>query len=344
VPPASVACGFVLSRLSAGPREYLILVNRRRGEAGLPKGHREGEETEVETALRETEEESGLTDLDVDPHFRRRLHYPARRGGVLHDKTVVYLLATARRGEVRLSDEHSSFRWAPLADALAALPFENLRAVVRDAAIFLKDPALFLLEPADEPAADAHLRSLPHADERLLAHLRGGARLARRFAAALVDAGTPVHVEAAAVGTLLHDAGRALGEHADHQRAGVRHLRTTPLAAYAFACISHFTKGAPDADLLAAGVPEETVRDFRRLVDGSTLTWEERCAALADSCMMGPTPAPPAERFRDLRRRYDAPALIDLQERRTAAIRAEMEPALGRDPLALVGLHGRDGA
>jgi bis(5'-nucleosidyl)-tetraphosphatase len=336
--PPSKACGFVLTREAAGGLEYLLLVNRRRGEPGLPKGHEEPGETERQTALRETLEETGLSDLAVDPWFRRALRYPAVRRGVVHDKTVVYLLAAWRSGEVRLSEEHVSASWEPLPRALALLPHENLRGVVRDAALYLKDPALFALEPAREHDADRHLASLPHADDRLLRHLRGGARLARAFAEALAAVGAGVHVEAAAVGTLLHDVGRALGEHADHQCAGLAHLRTTPLAAYGFACVSHFTKGADDASLEGAGVPPETVRRFRTMIDGSTLTWEERCAALADACMMGPVPAPPRERFLDLRRRYDAAALIDLQERRTEAIRREVAAVLGRDPLALVGL------
>ena len=43
-------------------------------------------------------------------------------------------------------------------------------------------------------------------------------RLARAFAGSLARAGRLCHVEAAAVGTLLHDTGRALGRHDDHQR------------------------------------------------------------------------------------------------------------------------------
>ena len=53
------------------------------------------------------------------------------------------------------------------------------------------------------------------------------------------------------------------------------------------------------------------------------MTWEERCAALADACMKGPTRrARPPSASRTCGERYDAPALIDLQERRTDAIRA----------------------
>jgi bis(5'-nucleosidyl)-tetraphosphatase len=339
--PESRACGFVLWRTDGVEKRYLVLVNRERGEAGLPKGHAEPGESDLDTARRETEEETGLRreDLDVEDGFRRELRYEAERRGRRFDKTVVYFLAEARgEGEVRLSPEHSAFAWLPYRDALARLPFDTLRSVLREAALYLKDSALFALEPAREADADAHLRSLPHADDGLVGHLRGGARLARRFAEALREAEEPCDVEAAAAGTLLHDVGRALGEHADHQRAGLEHLRKTPLAAYGFACVSHFTKGAPIEDLRAVGIPEPTLSAFRRLIDTRRMTWEERCAALADACMKGTEPTSPRERFEDLRRRYGAGALIDLQERRTDAIRREIQEWIGRDPLSLVGL------
>jgi bis(5'-nucleosidyl)-tetraphosphatase len=328
----------VLVRAAPRGYEYLLLTNKNRGEPGLPKGHAEEGETELATALRETEEETGLTDLVPDLCFRRTLTYPAQRKGQAYQKTVVYLLAHLVSGRVRLSPEHADFRWVPLGTALALLPFGALARVVREAGLYLKDPALFDLEKADEAQADLHLRGLPHADERLLAHLRGGARLARDIARGLARAGLPVNVEAAATGTLLHDVGRALGEHEDHQRAGLKHLRTTPLAPYGFACLSHFTKGATPQELVAAGVDSATVEDFRHLIDLARLTWEERCAALADACMMGPTPTTPTKRFADLRRRYDAPRLIDLQERLTEQIRSEVAQATGHDPLAPLGL------
>jgi bis(5'-nucleosidyl)-tetraphosphatase len=337
--PHARACGFVLVRPGAQGPEYLLLTNRSRGEPGLPKGHAEPGETDLETALRETREETGLTDFAPDPSFVRTLTYPAQRKGTVYHKTVVYLLAHLRSGQVRLSPEHSDFRWVSLGAALALLPFAALGQVVRDAALYLKDPALFELERADEARADVHLRALPHADERLLAHLRGGARLARDIAEGLARAGLPVDVEAAATGTLLHDVGRALGQHEDHQRAGLLHLRATSFAPYGFACISHFTKGATPRELLAAGLAPETVEAFRGLIDLGSLTWEERCAALADACMQGPTPTTPARRFADLRRRYDAPRLIDLQERRTEEIRAEIARVTGHDLLADLGLE-----
>ncbi len=338
--PQSRAAGFVLTRTPPGGEPaYLLLLNRRDGMPGFPKGHQDGAETDLETAARETREESGLTDLDVVPGFRAEIAYRVKKGGDHRWKTVVYFRAHLRSGEVTLSDEHTAFEWVALPDALRRLSFDSLRDVLRRAALHGKDPALFRLSPPDFAGADRHLASLPHADAALLAHLRGGAALARTFAAALAAARVPVHPEAAAVGTLLHDVGRALGRHADHQVAGVEHLRGTAFAPYAFACVSHFTKGAPRADLLAAGVAAATADAFEAASDATVFTWEERCAALADACMKGTTPARPADRFADLRVRYPgADALVALQERRADAVRREMQAVLGSDPLALVGL------
>lgn len=340
--PKSRAAGFVLTRERDGREpEYLLLENRRDGMPGLPKGHRDGEESDLETAKRETEEETGLTDFDVDPWFRQEISYRVKKNGEHRWKTVVYFRARLRSGKVRLSDEHTDYAWAPLPETLDKLTFDSLRDVIRLAALHAKDPGLFRCKAPDEAEADRHLASLPHADKALLEHLRGGAQLARAFAKALRSAKVAVNVEAAAEGTLLHDVGRALGLHEQHQIAGLDHLRTTPLAPYGFACISHFTKGARPRDLLAAGLPQGTLDAFRRAIDLDVTTWEERCAALADSCMKGTKPVPPAERFEDLRRRYDAKPLIDLQERRTQALRDSMREALDQDPLALVGLASR---
>ncbi|MFV1958026.1 MAG: NUDIX domain-containing protein [Planctomycetota bacterium] len=334
------ACGFVLVRESPGGAEYLLIVSRKHGEKGLPKGHVDTGETERETARRETREETGLAMLREDPFFRTEIRYPVVRKGRRYQKTAVYFLARTGHEPVVLSDEHTAYVWLHLPDALRSLPHDTLRYVLVQAALHVKDRALFEVFPTTEAIADSHLAVLPEASEPLLGHVRGAAHLARTFACALLEAEKPIHEEAAATGALLHDVGRALGRHQDHQTAGLLHLRATPeLGPYGFACISHFTKGAFPAELVQAGVAGDDVQGWQRLVDLTTLTWEEHCVALADACMMRDEVVSPRRRFEDLRRRYEgARALIDLQERRTEAVRRTLEASLGRDPLAAVGL------
>ncbi len=333
------ACGFILVRDGPAGLEYLLLTNRKHGAPGVPKGHVEPGESELDTSLRETREETGLELIFPDPWFRTEIAYPVQKDGRAYDKRVVLRIARTGLEDVRLSPEHRDFAWLGLGDALARIPFENLRQAVRDAALYLKDRALFALEPATEAEATAHLARLPHATPDLIAHVRGGARLARTFAEALVEEGKPVHVEATAVGAILHDVGRALGEHEGHQLAGIAHLAGHRFEPYRFACISHFTKGAVGLELRAAGLPESLVDAFRRTIDLATLSWEEHCVALADSCMRNGEPVRPALRFTDLRSRYPSHDLIALQERRTEGIRRTIQAALaGADPLSLVEL------
>lgn len=338
--PTARAAGFVLSRVRPGTTEpeYLLLDSRRDGAPGFPKGHVDGSESDLETAWRELREETGLSDIEPDPHFLVEIAYRVKKGAQPLWKSVVYFRARLRSGEVKLSDEHVGFAWRTLPDALARISFDSLRDVLLRAAFHAKDPTLFRMHAPDPAEADRHLASLPHADEALLAHLRGGASLARSFAVDLARAGVAVHVDAAAVGTLLHDVGRALGRHEDHQIVGVDHLRKTPLAAYSFACITHFTKGATMAELIGVGLHPAIVDRFFEAQEIEVLTWEEMCAALADSCMKGATAVAPRERFADLRRRYGPGPLIDLQERRFALLLARVTEITGRDPIAAAGL------
>lgn len=333
------ACGFVLTRTGAKGLEYLLLMNRKRQEPGFPKGHVEAKETELETARRETEEETALTDYEVHPHYRYEMTYAARRKGKLWNKTVVYFSAHLRHGTVRLSREHSAYDWLPLDQAIEALPHENARRLLLDFALFHKDPVLFRLYPPNRALAATWIEDQPDMTDRLSAHLHQVAGLTERIARALADAGVPIHVEGATVAALLHDAGRAIGRHKDHPAAGTELVRAdATLAPYGVACISHFTKGASSDELRAAGVKKKQVAAFERLIDMRTLTWEECCVALSDACVKGADPIGPTERFKELKTRYDTHAIIDLQAQKTEAIRARLETALGRDPLGLLPL------
>lgn len=122
------AAGFILASEMDGERVYLLLRNARHGAWGFPKGHAEEGETVLETARRETLEETGISDFKQVAGFEWRDEYKvraAKRGD--YRKRVVYFLATTRRAVHVQSDEHSDSAWLPLKQALALLQFENLR-------------------------------------------------------------------------------------------------------------------------------------------------------------------------------------------------------------------------
>ena len=108
------SCGFLIVR--GDPiREFLLMRHADRWD--LPKGHVDGDESEMECALRELVEEKGIVAADIEPitNFRFTTQYQtrARVSGRLEDKTLVIFLARLKRDVAILPTEHGGFQWFP---------------------------------------------------------------------------------------------------------------------------------------------------------------------------------------------------------------------------------------
>ncbi len=130
--------GVVLYTLDGGKRRYLILRHRNGGHWSLPKGHIEPGESEQEAALREAREETGISDVEIVPGFRALSQYRFYRRGIPVDKEVVYFLGrTDAQQEVKLSQEHTDWRWADYEEAISTLTYEDTRSVLHKVEGFL---------------------------------------------------------------------------------------------------------------------------------------------------------------------------------------------------------------
>lgn len=111
--PEVRACGVLV--VIGEPLERFLLM-RHADRWDLPKGHVDPGETDVECALRELGEETGipLDAIDLDPFFRFEHRYEvreARSGGELRLKTLVIFLARLTR-EVPIDvTEHPGYQW-----------------------------------------------------------------------------------------------------------------------------------------------------------------------------------------------------------------------------------------
>ncbi|PHR85968.1 MAG: DNA mismatch repair protein MutT [Blastopirellula sp.] len=112
--PETKACGFLIVR--GNPVEsFLLMKHPKRWD--LPKGHVDSGETEMECALRELEEETGIpaSSVEVDPDFRFTLQYVVnynrRNGGGDKLKTAVYFLATLTEEVNIYVTEHGDYQW-----------------------------------------------------------------------------------------------------------------------------------------------------------------------------------------------------------------------------------------
>lgn len=326
--PEFRACGFVLYRRTKRRLLYLTLVNAKHGGVGAPKGHAEWGEDELETALRETAEETGLSPDEIRPHpdWRRSMRYPVRRG----KKEVVYFPAQAMRKRVRLSNEHETHAWMDLDDTLDALQYEDLRRIYREAAVWLRDP--LLRRDLTPVGARALLEREAGPGEPLIEHCGVVARAARTLA----DCREGWDADFVESSAWLHDIGRTRGHGIRHPIEGFYLLLQLGHPGFAPACITHYTKGLDPGDLDLEPAYE---RELRATCDSSRFPAEERLVALADALAMGPRLATLDERYADLRARYGSSRFLKRVERRARKLMVDFEKKTGRSVYELLGIE-----
>lgn len=136
------SAGIVIFRRDGLPRFLLLKYKRLNDERGehaywdFPKGHVEAGETETQAALREAEEETGLSDIVLVKGFKETIEYYFRTDDTIR-KQVVFFLGETHAENVTISDEHLDFSWQPYGKALAMLGFKNAKQVLTAANEFL---------------------------------------------------------------------------------------------------------------------------------------------------------------------------------------------------------------
>jgi 8-oxo-dGTP pyrophosphatase MutT (NUDIX family) len=109
---ASKSCGVLVVR-GDPVREFLLMRHADRWD--LPKGHVDAGETEVQCALRELREETGIASADIElvEGFRFTTQYPVRtkKSGKVHDKTLVIFLGRLNRDVPIAVSEHLGSQW-----------------------------------------------------------------------------------------------------------------------------------------------------------------------------------------------------------------------------------------
>ncbi|MHA2393436.1 MAG: bis(5'-nucleosyl)-tetraphosphatase [Promethearchaeota archaeon] len=115
--------------------EYLLLKYGL-GHWEFVKGHKEENESDEQTILRELEEETGINDALFIEGFKENYdYYFSFKGQRIHKSVNCYLIKSNSK-EVKISYEHEEYAWLPLHKALKRVTYDNAKRLLEKANSF----------------------------------------------------------------------------------------------------------------------------------------------------------------------------------------------------------------
>ena len=130
------SAGIVLFRKEDSKNVFLLL-HYPSGHWDFVKGKMEKGETTHETAIRETKEETGITDVEFLEGFEEWIEYNFQYQGELVQKKVVFFLAETKTKEIEISHEHLGHTWEDYNAAMEKTTFDNAKTVLTKAQALL---------------------------------------------------------------------------------------------------------------------------------------------------------------------------------------------------------------
>ncbi len=129
------SAGFlVFHRPPGAPHDLRFLLLNYGRHWDFAKGHVDKGETDLEAAVRELREETGIRDISPVADFQREIVYYFRstRHGLIR-KTVVFFLAEVSKSDVILSEEHVGYDFLPYDVAVKRATFAAAKELLRAA-------------------------------------------------------------------------------------------------------------------------------------------------------------------------------------------------------------------
>ncbi len=115
-----------------------LLIQHQAGHWAFPKGHANPGESPAETARREFQEETGISDFQMldEPSFRE--HYSFVKNGESIEKTVSYFLGFVSSMEVVLQvEEIQNSAWVSFEEAVKLITFDANRRMFEEVKAYL---------------------------------------------------------------------------------------------------------------------------------------------------------------------------------------------------------------
>lgn len=129
------SCGFVVYK-RVGNENYYLIIKSLNGDVGFPKGHMESGESELETAIRELKEETGV-DVKAIQGFRRQIEYELRRVPDTIKQSVYFLGECTSDNIVCQEAEVAEASFLSYENSIKMLTFEETKNILKEAEAFL---------------------------------------------------------------------------------------------------------------------------------------------------------------------------------------------------------------
>jgi len=110
-----------------------LLLHYPSGHWDFVKGKMEKGENPLDTVVRETKEETGISDLNFVEGFEENIEYDFQFEGELIHKKVVFYLAKTNTEKITISHEHLDFVWLDYKSAFEKLTYQNAKSVLSKA-------------------------------------------------------------------------------------------------------------------------------------------------------------------------------------------------------------------
>ena len=121
--------GVVLFR-KENEKILFLLLHYPSGHWDFVKGKMEKDETPHETAIRETNEETGIIDIKFLDNFEEWIEYNFQFEGELVHKKVVFFLGETKTNDIKISHEHLNYTWMDYTTAMEKTTFDNAKTVL----------------------------------------------------------------------------------------------------------------------------------------------------------------------------------------------------------------------
>ena len=132
-----ISAGVIL--VNENNRKQFLLLNYPSKHWDFVKGKMEEGETPRQTAIRETKEETGITDVEFIDGYEEEIEYYFRADNQDIHKKVIFFLGKTKTKNIILSHEHLDFIWLDFDNALNKITYENAKNLLRKSEEFLKN-------------------------------------------------------------------------------------------------------------------------------------------------------------------------------------------------------------